>query len=141
MLTRYRPQTFTSPLSLFNAFFDARDPFSFAGSFESGPRFSLNETDDAYTLTGDLPGVRAEDLNVTIEDGVLIVRGHRNVEPPEGYEVRRSERSRLAFERSYALGDRIDADGAEAKLDDGVLTLTLPKRAEAKPRQITIQSA
>lgn len=141
MLTRYRPQTFSSPFSLFNAFFDARDPFIRSGSFDTGPRFSLDEADEAYTLTGDLPGVRAEDLNVTVENGVLTIRGHRNVEPPEGYEVRRSERSRLTFERSYALGDRIDAEGAEAKLVDGVLTLKLPKRAEVKPRQIAIRSA
>ena len=145
MLTRYRTHTLSNPFSLFDALFEGRDPFlgvdrAFS-AMQAGPRFDLQETEDAYELTGDLPGVKAEDLNVSVEDGVLTISGQRDVAPPEGYTALRQERGAMRFERTYRIGDRIDAAGAEAKLADGVLKLTLPKRPEAKPRRIQIQSA
>lgn len=143
MLTRYRPNPLSNPFSLFDALLEGRPLVGSDRTFaalQSGPRFSLEENEDGYVLSGDLPGVKADDLKVTVEDGVLTIAGQRDVGAPEGYTALRQERGAQRFERSYRLGDRIDANGAEAKLDDGVLTLTLPKRPEVKPRQIEIRT-
>ena len=65
----------------------------------------------------------------------------RSTDAPEGYTTLRRERSALSFERSFRLGSKVDAEAIEAKLEHGVLSITLPKRAEQKPRQISIQAA
>lgn len=139
MLIRHRSNALSNPFSLFDALFDGvtNRPFN----AYVGPRFELSENDDDFALTADLPGIDAGDLELTVEDGVLTVKGERDLSLPEGYEARRQERSSLRFERSIELGDRVDAEGVEAKLEDGVLTVTLPKRPETKPKKIAIRAA
>jgi HSP20 family protein len=130
--------TFSNPFSLLDALFEGVTPGPDFFSVRAAPRFEVDESEDGYSLSLDLPGVAPEDLNVTVEDGVLTVTGERELEVPEGYRARRSERSRLKIDRSITLGDRVDPAGIEAKLEHGVLTLTLPKRPETKPRRIEI---
>jgi len=103
--------------------------------------FTVEESDDAFTLRASLPGMSPEDLSLEVHEGTLKVAAKRSSDVPEGYRALRRERAELAFERSFTLGTKVDVEAIEAKLDDGVLTITLPKRSEQKPRQITITAA
>jgi HSP20 family protein len=69
------------------------------------------------------------------------LKGERKVTPPEGYGVHRSERSSYRFARTFELPAKIDADKVEASLEHGVLTVKLPKAAEARPKQITVKAS
>lgn len=106
-----------------------------------GPRFNLEETDAAWRLQGQLPGWSADDLELTVEEGVLLLRGEKRLEVPEGYRVVRRERASTRLERSLRLSDDIDLDGISATVRDGLLTVTLPRKPAAEPRRIPIQSA
>ncbi len=91
------------------------------------PAFDIEETDAAYVLRGDIPGMPQKDIEVRIEDGVLSLRGERK--PPEAPpRFSRRERPHGKFLRRFRLPDEVDADGVKASYVDGVLELTLPKR-------------
>lgn len=104
-------------------------------------RADFIENDDAFVLTVALPGLADEDFDIRLEGRRLEIRAEREAEPPEGYEVRRRERGTLRFRQTYLLPRAVDADQTTARLQDGVLTLTLAKEAAAKPRQITVEAA
>jgi HSP20 family protein len=131
----------------------ARDPFSLARDllnwdplFSARPRsvfapaFEVKETTDAFVLKADLPGVEDKDLDVAVHAGVLTVSGSRQSEErKDGESFALYERQFGSFSRSFSLPDLADAETVEAKLDNGVLTLTIGKKAEAKPRKIAIK--
>ncbi len=102
--------------------------------------FTLEEHDEAFTLHATLPGLSTEDLSLEIEDGKLKLTATRENAAPEGYRALRRERGTLALERVFNLGPKVDPEGIEAKLEHGVLTITLPKRAEQQPRKIAINA-
>jgi len=104
-----------------------------------GPAFDVFDEAEAYRLVADLPGLRAEDLELEATDDGLTIRGHRKVEAPEGFSVHRREREDLRFSRSFTFPTKVDPDQVEATLDKGVLTVSLAKRADAKPRSITVR--
>lgn len=99
------------------------------------PRIEVDESDDAYTLTADVPGLQADALDVHVDDGVLTLEGRTAAAGPEGWERLRTERAGLSFTRRFSFRRPIDADAIVAQLRDGVLTVTVPKRA---PRTHTI---
>ncbi|HZV02693.1 MAG TPA: Hsp20/alpha crystallin family protein [Planctomycetota bacterium] len=100
------------------------------------PALDVHETDDRYELRLDVPGVAKEDLKVRYENDALTVEGDRkSFHSGPG----RGERWVGRFERTLSLPDGIDAEHIEANLENGVLTIVLPKAEAAKPRQITIQ--
>ena len=103
------------------------------------PRFSAERSELGLELRAELPGVRREDLQVRVEDGVLHVRAERPATPPEGYRALRTERVVGTFERAFRLGDELDPEQVEAKLTHGVLTLRLPLRPERRARAIEVQ--
>ena len=104
------------------------------------PTFDVKETADAFVLVADVPGVDDKDLEINVHDGVLTVSGaRRSEERKEGDRFSITERRYGTFARSFALPDLADDDKIEAKLDRGVLTLTIGKRAEAKPKKIAIR--
>ena len=105
------------------------------------PRIGLFDTKEELVLRAELPGVNEQDLDITVEEGTLGLRGKRKVEVPKGYAVHRQERAETTFARSFALPCKVDADKAQANLKNGVLTLRLPKSAEVQPRQITVKSS
>jgi len=94
-------------------------------SYSAQRRLSLDETDDSYIFTLELPGYKQSHLDVELEGDVLTVRAKR-----EGAE----------FERAVKIPQDVDADKVEAKLEDGILTITLGKIATAKPRKIQIKT-
>lgn len=107
------------------------------------PAVDVYEDEKKIVLTADLPGVEDKDLAISVEKNVLTVKGERRAESPvegkEGY--RRLERVQGAFTRAFTLPQTVDAEHIAADLKAGVLTLTLPKKAEAQPRQIKVSVA
>lgn len=99
---------------------------------------TLTEKDGAFIIAADLPGLVDKDVELTVTRDELTIKATRKVAPPEGYRIHRHERSDFALARSYALPAPIDADGVNARMKNGVLTITLPKAPEAKPRTIEI---
>ncbi len=103
------------------------------------PAVDIYETDHDVVLKAELPGVDPKDVEIRVEDGTLYFKGQRKFEnevKEENYH--RVERSYGSFTRSFALPSSVNSDKAKAEYKDGVLTLTMPKREEAKPKTIQI---
>ena len=117
------------------------DPF-FGGNRQTSafvPAFEVKETNEAFILKADVPGVAEADLDIAVHNNVLTVSGSRQAEErKEGDSYALYERQYGSFSRSFSLPDTADGERIDAKLDAGVLTLTIWKRAEAKPRKITV---
>lgn len=116
----------------------ALDDVSSAASAWS-PAVDIKEEDNRYLITADLPGVKAEDVNITLEQGVLTIEGSRASETSEerqGY--RRVERYRGQFARHFALPDTADSEQVDATLKDGVLEVVILKKESSKPRRIEV---
>jgi len=107
------------------------------GSFV--PRVDIIENDDSWIFKAELPDIRIEDVKVTVEEGVLAIKGERKFEEEvkEG-SYTRFERQYGSFERRFSLPTGIDQDNIKADLKNGVLTLTVPKKEESKPKSISI---
>lgn len=100
----------------------------------------FSEVDDAFVWKAHLPGLGQEDVELRLEDGVLQVEASRSVvAPAEGLQAVHRERQAYRLHRRWRLPDHVDPEGIEARLTDGVLTVRLPKRAEALPRRIPVQ--
>ena len=106
------------------------------------PLVNLYETEDAYVLTAELPGVKREDIHVALEGSTVSLRGERKIEYPreQGVGFHRLERQSGSFRRAFDLPVEIDADKVEAVHSNGVLMLRLPKAPEHRPRQIAVKA-
>ncbi|WP_428265112.1 Hsp20/alpha crystallin family protein [Haliangium sp.] len=139
-----------------NARYRVSDPFSLARSifgydpfFDEpraakatfSPAFEVKEREDAYLVVADVPGVAESDLDLSINGNVLTVSGSRAAEPRrEGETYYLYERPYGSFSRSFSLPDEANTEAIAAKLDAGVLTVTIGKRAESKPRKIALSN-
>ena len=101
------------------------------------PLANILETKDAYLLEAEMPGVTKEGLDVSVENGELTIVGRRSVPAPQGQALYRESRG-FDYRRTFELDLSIDAARISAKLDQGVLTLTLPKAESVKPRKIAV---
>jgi HSP20 family protein len=131
----------------------ARDPYSFARELLGwdpffgtrqvsafSPAFEVKETNESFVVRADLPGLEEKDLDVSLHAGVLTVSGSRQAEDRnEGESYALYERQYGSFSRSFSLPEVADGERIEAKLDNGVLTLTIGKKADAKPRKISLK--
>ena len=101
------------------------------------PAVDVAETDTAYQVKAELPGIRKEDLDVTVDDGVLTIKAEHNdnQEQTENGQLIRQERSYEKFARSLRLGANVDEETITAEYRDGVLHITLPKAKEVQPRK------
>jgi HSP20 family protein len=124
---------FWNPWSIFDEL--DRSVFDVA-SRSRWPEFDIEDTDDETVLTADVPGMTADDIDVTIQDQHLIVRGERKANP----NLVRRNRYYGAFERRFRLGDGYDEDGVTAQIANGELTIHVAKAARAKPRKIKLTS-
>ena len=117
------------------------DPFNYerpASTF--APSFEVKETAEAFVVRADLPGVKDADLDVSVHNGVLSVSGSRAAEQrQEGDSFYVYERQFGSFSRSFALPDVADPEQVEARLEQGVLLLTIGKKVQAKPRKIELK--
>jgi HSP20 family protein len=148
LVTRTNGNTTTAP-----ARYVTRDPFQVARElmgwdpFFSArqvsayvPAFEVKETNEAFVLKADVPGVAEADLDIAVHNNVLTISGTRRAEERnEGESFALYERQYGSFSRSFSLPETADGERVEAKLDAGVLTLTIWKRAEAKPRKIALK--
>jgi HSP20 family protein len=99
----------------------------------------LVEDDGAYVLRADLPGLRPEDVAIELEDGVLTVSGERKSEQTERREgYHRVERASGSFSRTLTLPDGVDPEQVEARFENGVLEVRVPKPAQKQPHRVSI---
>jgi HSP20 family protein len=106
------------------------------------PLVNISEDADHIYVRAELPGVNPEDLDITIKDQHLVVRGERKIPPEEkNANYHRRERESGFFRRALRLPGQVDPNKVEAACKDGVLTVTLAKPEEVKPRQITVKGA
>ncbi|HEY6644022.1 Hsp20/alpha crystallin family protein [Povalibacter sp.] len=106
------------------------------------PAVDVQETKDAFVLRADLPGVDPKDIDITMENGVLTLRGRRQSEQTSderGY--RRVERISGEFFRRFTLPDVANAESISAQTNNGVLTVTIAKRPEVQPRRIEVKTS
>jgi HSP20 family protein len=118
--------------------------FGYETEVEPGwrPGLDVRETEDAYVVETDLPGMAAEDITVEVEGPYVVVKGERHAEHEATEEgVKRAERTFGKFYRRVALPEAAKAEEAEARYANGVLTVTVPKAEEAKAKAITIKAA
>ncbi len=103
------------------------------------PLVDVHETEDEYLVKVDLPGVKADDVNVEVNENVLSISGSRVAD--ERWQAQLTERPYGSFVRTLTLPQGVDSDSIEAGYQDGVLELRIPKPAEQKPKKITIGGA
>jgi len=142
-----RIATYRRPTSLFEqlqnemgGLFDNMPAAPNFGSEEWTPAVDIKETDAAYEIHADLPGVKADDIEVTLENGELTIQGSRDSSKQEQRDdYKRVERFSGTFMRRFTLPELADADNVSAKTKEGVLELVIPKIEKAKQRKITVQ--
>ena len=106
------------------------------------PAVNILERESGIEITADLPGLKAEDVEVVVNKGVLSIKGERTLEEAvEGETYHRVERCYGSFERSFTIPESVDAKKIEARFINGEMTITLPKRAESKPRSVKVKVA
>src|SRR5436309_10408107 len=125
-----------------NSFFEL--PF-WSGSTRAGqlftgwsPALDLYQSNDNVVAVVELPGMRKEDIEISLHDGTLTISGERKRESTDGDKAERTERYVGVFRRSIALPTLVDASKVSATYRDGILIVTLPKAEEAKPKQIQV---
>jgi len=104
------------------------------------PRADVYETEEAITVVADMPGVDETSVDITLEDSVLTINGYVEPVQPDGMRLAYAEYQIGDYQRAFTLSDRIDRDGIEAVVKDGVLRLRLPKITEARVQKIAIKA-
>ncbi len=124
---------------LFSTIFPARSFGRAAGVF---PPVNISEDAENIYVRAELPGIKATDIEISLEDNSLIIKGERKI-PEEGENVtyHRREREEGTFRRIISLPTKIDAEKVTATSKNGVLEVVLPKAPESKPRQIEVKTA
>ncbi len=146
-LMRYEPWSLLSQLQRdMNRLFDTRLSDAEPGSVgllasDWAPAVDIREEEKQYIIHADVPGVNVNDIDITMENGLLTIKGQRSVEKKEETQhYQRMERVRGTFLRRFALPTLVDADKITAKCKDGVLEVIVPKAESAQPRRITVES-
>jgi HSP20 family protein len=125
-----------------NSFFELPfwSSFGRTGQLFTGwsPALDLYQSNDNVVAVVELPGMRKEDIDISLHDGTLTISGERKRESANGEKAERTERYIGRFRRSIALPTRVDAHKVSATYRDGILTVTLPKAEEVKPKQIQV---
>ena len=112
---------------------------SYAGVF---PLANLSEDKDAYYIRAEMPGIKANELDISLTGSTLSISGERAVSPAgEGVKYHRRERETGSFSRVITLPGQVDADKVEAQSSNGILTIVLPKAESAKPKQIAVKAS
>jgi HSP20 family protein len=140
-LVRYEPiglfDQFNNEL---NRFFTNTRPAAAANDVRNwAPAVDIREENDRFVLIADIPGVKREEVEVTLEEGVLSIKGERRAETEEAREgFHRKERVHGSFLRQFTLPDTVNTDNISATVTDGVLEIGIPKQAKPEPRKISV---
>ena len=105
------------------------------------PPLNMFDAGNKLVIQAEVPGHSERDLDLTLNQNVLTIKGERKVDIPEGYAAHRQERGDITFARSLTLPCRIDPEKVAARVKDGLLTIDVEKAPEAKPRQITVKAS
>jgi len=127
--------------SVFDDFFN-QFPANWNDSSLNNPPVNIHETKDAYHVELSAPGLNKEDFKLNVEEGLLTIGYEKKEEAKnEDYKTVRREFTQRSFKRTFTIDEKIDTDNIQAKYDQGVLKLHLPKKEQAKvsPKQINIQ--
>ncbi len=144
-LVRWKPQRNLHSMqknwhSMMNDFFNSNYDDEFINTVWV-PRVDITENESGYQVHADLPGMSREDVQITLDDGVLTINGERKSSFEDKSEsCHLSERVHGKFSRSFTLRNTIDTGKIDAEFNNGVLTVSLPKMEEAKPRKIEIKA-
>src|SRR6266481_9220299 len=140
-ISRFEPFRKNSLQEQFNRLFsEAFDRSSDESSITTwAPAVDIFETEHELVVKGDLPDIKPEGLDIRVENNILTIRGERKFEKQVNENnYLRVERAYGSFSRSFSLANTVNSDAIKAEYKDGVLTLTIPKREEAKPKQIKV---
>ena len=141
-IIKYAPFADFETLPSFRALEDTMNRFFTRPAAERPwvPAVDIRETDHELVVKADVPDVKFEDIDVRLENGTLTLKGERKFESDKnGGGWHRVERSYGGFERVFTLPDTVNPEGVKADYKNGTLTVTLPKKELAKPRQVKIQ--
>jgi HSP20 family protein len=106
-----------------------------------GPAVDIAENDDNYQIVAELPGIRMDEVKISLENNVLAIKGEKKHEVSENKRnYHRIERCYGQFQRSFTLPSSVSAEKVKAEMDNGVLTVTMPKAEEAKAREVPIKT-
>ncbi len=140
-LIRWKPAT-----DVLNGFDGMFDRYLRGGIFDESvtsawlPAVDILERENEYTVNIELPGVNKDDVKITVENNVMTVRGEKKMEKESDEKnVHRTERTYGSFQRSFTLPTHVKSDKIEASYNNGILTVTLPKAEEAKPKEIEVK--
>ena len=140
-ISRFEPSRGVALQDQINRFFNAAfdRSLSEASLTAWAPAVDIYETEQTLVVKADLPDIKAEELDIRVENNILTIRGERKFEKKvEEDKYLRVERSYGSFSRSFSLANTVNAEAIKAEHKNGVLTLTIPKREEAKPKQIKV---
>ena len=126
---------------LFDRFFDDLElPDIFGEEGMVVPAFDISETEKEYMITGEIPGIDVKDLDITLLEGILTIKGEKKKETEDKEEnYHRVERHYGSFQRNFRLPAKVKTDKLDATYKDGVLKLTIPKAEVTKPKKIEIK--
>lgn len=141
-LIRFEPmrEMITLREAMDRLFNDAFTPSTFTGGLQI-PAVDLYQTDDEVVVKASLPGLKAEDVQITVTGEMLTLKGEfkqKDEVKERAYHLR--EQRYGAFERTFALPTEVVSDKAKAEFENGILTITLPKAEEVKPKMITVKA-
>ncbi|MGH8026441.1 MAG: Hsp20/alpha crystallin family protein [Pseudoxanthomonas sp.] len=126
---------------LFERFFDNGAANAGAGSGQWVPRVDIREEAERFVILADLPGIEPDQIDIQMDKGVLSIKGQRSSQATtETDRYSRIERRQGGFQRDFALPDSADAEGIVASGRNGVLEISIPKKAESTPRRIQVGS-
>ena len=140
-ISRFEPFRTNSFQEQFNRLFsEAFDRSSDESSITTwAPAVDIFETEHELVVKADLPDIKPQELDIRVENNMLTIRGERKFEKQVNENnYLRVERAYGSFSRSFSLANTVNSDAIKAEYKDGVLTLTIPKREEAKPKQIKV---
>jgi HSP20 family protein len=126
---------------IFDRFFDDSYPLSMIKERDEWlPAFDVTENEKEYTVTAELPGMDIKDIDVTLSDGILTIKGEKKQEHEDkGKGYHRIERQYGSFHRSFRIPGKIKPDNIDANYKDGILRLTLPKTEESETKKIEVK--
>ena len=133
-----------NPEQALDRFFDTDQFFGFPRTHGEQPtvlpKVNVVETEEAFHLEAETPGMTQKDVSIEFHNGVLTLKGHREKDSQSDkndYRIR--EFSKQSFARSFRLSDQIDSEKVAARMNQGILKVTLPKKEQAKPKKIEIK--
>ena len=125
---------------MFDSFFGIDRRRQDLQSFDWTPRVNVEEADDRFVVTADLPGMKKEDIDIQLQENVLTIKGERKHEKEEkekNYHI--FERSCGTFQRAFTLPENVEMEKIDAEYRDGVLSIAIPKTEPAKPKEIRVK--